>query len=824
MKPFHMFRNYLKTTYRNLAKHRTLAFINLAGLSISLAACMLIFVWIHYQLSFDRAVDGAENIYRVYPKILVNGNNFTSSMAPPPLADLLRKEFPEVLAATRIWKYNNLHVSNEENGRKDKIFNEEVYQADSSFFQIFNFKMLQGDPGQSMTRPFTVVVTKSTAIKYFGEEAFRNGEIPGKALNLTFGGWGKFPCKITGITEDVPANAHFHYKIIFSNVSDPWNQSQVWVDNTYYTYILLRSGTDPKVIESKIPAAIKSYLDPQLKKNFGTSYEELKAKGNYWEYKLQPLTSIHLQSNFERELEPGENIESVYMLGAAAVFLLFMACINYANLSTAGAIRRSKEIGVRKTLGSSKWDLAALVFAESAIIGAIAWGIASLLIALLIHPFQQLMKVQFPAGVFTNGLNWLVFILLFFVVSISGGIFPALQLPSINVVKAVKGNIQPGKKMMGFRSMLVILQFAIFIGLVICSLVVYKQLNYVRYKSPGFNKDNLLVISDPSTMLGKRANAFITELKKNANILSASVCLDYPGSGNDNFPISARYGAQPQDHLLANFSAGYDFLGTFGIQLVQGRDFDRQMDNDTLKRIILSEAAVKELGLHRPVGSFIDTKYLNSLDIKTTRYEVIGVAKDFNFQSFHKAIRPIAVFLNAEGPYICIKVRGGNVGSTLGFIQKTWQSYVPGAPFESHFLDETVNSLYKTESILSKVLALLTALVILVAVMGLTGLTLLTVQQRTKEVGIRKVTGASVNDVLLLFSKDYIKLGCVSFAMAAPLAFFVMTKWLQGFAYRTEVQWWMFIVPGLGAFAIAIGTICIQVMGVAKANPVKSLK
>jgi len=819
-----MFKNYLKTTYRNLAKNRVLAFINLAGLSVSLAACMLIFMWIHYQLGFDRTVRNADNIYRVYPRIFVNGNNFTSSMAPPPLADLLRKEFPEVLAATRIWKYNSLNVSNEENGRKDKTFNEEVYQADSSFFQIFNYKMLQGDPGQSMTKPFTVVITKSTAIKYFGEAAFRKGDIPGKALTLTIGGWGKFPCKITGITEDVPSNSHFHYKIIFSNISDPWNQSQVWVDNTYYTYILLRNGTDPKVIERKIPAAIKSFLDPQLEKNFGTSYEELRAKGNYWEYKLQPLTSIHLRSNFERELEPGENMESVYMLGAAAVFLLFMACINYANLSTAGAIRRSKEIGVRKTLGSSKRNITGLVFTESGIVGAIAWIIASLLIVLLIHPFQQLMKVQFPAGVFMNGLNWLAYILLFLVVSILGGIFPAVQLLSVNVVKAVKGNIQPGKKMMGFRSTLVVLQFGIFIGLVICLLVVYRQLNYVRYKSPGFAKDNIVVINDPSMMLGKKTGAFTAELKKNANIQSASACLDYPESGNDNFPISAKYGAQAHDHLLANFSAGYDFLKTFGIQLVQGRDFDRQMDNDTLKRIILSEAAVRELGLNNPVGSFINTKYLNSLDIQTTRYEVIGVAKDFNFQSFHKAIRPIAVFLNAQGTYVCVKMRGGEAASTLGFIQKTWQSFAPGTPFEFHFLDETVNNLYRTESILSNMLTILTVLVILIAVMGLTGLTLLTVQQRTKEVGIRKVAGASVKDILLLFSKDYIKLGCVSFAIAAPVAFFIMTRWLQAFAYRTAVPWWVFIVPGFGAFAIAIGTIWVQVMGAARANPVKSLR
>ena len=819
-----MLSNYLKTTYRHFAKHKTLTFIHLTGLSVSMAACTLIFIWIHYQLSFDRTLQNADNIYRVYPKILIKGNNFTSSMAPPPLADLLRREFPEVLAATRIWKYNSLAVSNEENGRKDKSFNEEVYQADSSFFQVFNYKILQGNPAASMTKPFTVVISKSTAIKYFGEEAFRNGSIPGKALMLTFGGWGKFPCKITGITEDVPDNAHFHYKIIFSNISDPWNTSQVWVDNTYYTYISLKNGTDPKTIESKIPAAISSYLDPQLKSNFGTSYKELEAKGDYWEYKLQPLTGIHLRSNFERELEPGDSIANVYILGVAAIFLLLMACINYANLSTAGSVRRSKEIGIRKTLGSSWLGIVRLVFTESAITGLAAWIIALILIALSIHPFGQLMKVHFPTGVLTDGLNWMIFTALFFMVSFLGGLFPAMHLPSVNVIKAVKGNVPLGRSVTGFKSALVIVQFSIFIGLVICSVAVYRQLNYLRYRSSGFNKENMIVISDPSMLLGKKTNAFVADLKQSTDVLSANACLDYPGSGNDNFPISAKFGTQMQDHLLANFSAGYDFLKTFDIRLVQGRDFSREMDNDTLKRVILNEAAVKELGFSAPVGSFIDTKYLNALRIQTTRYEVIGVTKDFNFQSFHKAIRPIAIFLNTEGSYICIKIKGGNIASTLSLIQKTWQSFVPAAPFEFHFLDDTVNRLYRTESVLSNVLAILTVLTIFVAIMGTTGLTLLTVQQRTKEIGIRKVIGASVKDILLLFSRDYIKLVGISFIIAVPIAFLAMQDWLQGFAYRTAIEWWIFAFAGLSALTITIGTISVQVISAAMANPVKSLR
>ena len=684
--------------------------------------------------------------------------------------------------------------------------------------------MLQGDPTASMTKPFTVVITKSTAIKYFGEQAFRNGSIPGKALTLMFGGWGKFPCKITGITEDVPDNAHFHYKIIFSNVSDPWNTSQVWVDNTYYTYILLKNGTDPQKLESRIPSAIRSYLDPQLLSNFGTNYADLKAGGSYWEYHLQRLTDIHLRSNFERELEPGENIANVYILGAAAIFLLLMACINYANLSTAGSIRRSKEIGMRKVLGSSRKELVSLVFTEIGLVGAMAWLMAFLLIVLLIYPFEHLMRVQFPPDVFTNGLNWMIFIALFFVVSLLGGLFPALQFPAIDIVKALKGRITPGRGIMGSKSTLVVVQFSIFIGLTICSISVYRQLSYFRNRWPGFNKENMLVISDPSMVLGKRAKAFITEIKRSPEVLAANTCVDYPESGYDNFPISARQGAQMEDRLLANFSAGYDFLKTFDIPLSQGRDFSEQLDNDTLKRVILNEAAVRELGLSSPVGSFIDTKYLNALHIETKRYEVIGVTKDFNFQSFHKAIRPIAIFLNTEGTYICVKIKGGNIAPTLSAIQKTWKSFAPEAPFEFHFLDATVNDLYRTETVLGNVLAILTVLTIFVAVMGITGLTLLTVQQRTREIGIRKVVGASAKDILLLFSREYVKLAGISFIIAIPIAFLALQSWLRGFAYHKPTEWWIFALAGLCALTIIIGTISIQVISAALTNPIKSLR
>lgn len=818
-----MFKNYVVTAFRNLFRHKALAFIYFGSLAVGLAVGTLILIWVHYQFSFDNNTSQAKDIYRVYPKILINGNNFTSSMAPPPLSGLLTREFPEVIATARVWKYNSSSVGLESIGEGQKIYNEEVYQADSTFFQVFGYSMLQGKANESLAKPNSVVITRSTAIKYFGEEAFKNDAVVGKSLLLNIMGW-KLTCKITGVSEDVPVNAHFHYKVIFSNITDPWYNSQVWVDNTYYTYALLRKGTDARALENKLVAAVKPHIDPQLQANFGTGYDALKTKGGYWEYKLQPVTDIHLHSDFERELEPGQSIGNVYILGAAAIFLLIMSCINYANLATANSIRRSKEIGVRKTLGSSRLKLMALVFTETGIISFVSWIMAFLLIIILFRPFQNMMRTELPRAVFFDPANWAIFIGLLIMTTFFGGVYPAFHLSSFNAVKAIKGKMKPGKQVLSFKGTLLVTQFVMFIGLIICAVFVNRQLNFLHDRSPGFNKDNVVILSDPGVQISKSADAFIADLKKDPKILSVNLCADYPNSGNDNFPISANYRAGASNHLIANFSTGYDFLHTFGIKLLQGRDFNRQMDNDTVQRVILNQAAVKELGIDKPVNSFIDTKYLNSLDIKTTRYEIIGVADDFNFKSFHKTIQPIAIFLRTWGPYIAVRIAGGHVTNTIDGIKKAWQRFVPGSPMEYHFLDETIDNLYKNEALLSNILEILTVLIILVAIMGLAGLTLLTVQQRTKEIGIRKVIGASSYNILLIFSKEYIKWVGVAFLLAAPITWLVMQKWLNTFAYRIHVDWWVFPIAGLLAVIITLLVVGMQTIKASNASPVKALK
>ena len=745
-------------------------------------------------------------------------------MAPPPLSDVLKTQFPEVIESTRIWTYDNNTVSNEEGGRKDKVFNEKhLYQADSSFFKIFDIKILQGDPKKILTLPFTIAITKETAIKYFSREEFEQNEILGKTLMLTFGGK-ENAYKITAITEDIPSNAHFHYNIIFSNNFDSWSKSTNWVDNTYYTYVLLRTGTNPSVLESKLPSIIRTNLDPQLRANFGTGYDQLKNQGDFWEFKLLPLADIHLHSNFDRELEPNGDSNSVTILSVVSILLILIACINYANLATAHSISRSSEIGIRKMLGSTITKLRWLIFTESVDITAIAWILSLIVIIACIHPFSILMDLHFPDKIFKNPITWSIFISIFLIVSILGGLYPAFYLSSFDVIKAIKGKITSGKRSNILKSALVIGQFTMSIGLAICARLVFQQLHLLREKSPGFDKENIMVISNPSGKLNRKESAFFNELKSQPGIISASICSDYPGNGSHNFPIATSRQNENADHLVTNFTVGYDFLKTFGISLTQGRDFSRDLDKAEDKRVILNEAAVREMNLKNPVNTYIETKYLNTLNIEPVTYKIIGVMKDFNFQSFHHIIRPIAIFLGESDEYICIRIRPGNIENTVNRLNSTWKSFSPATPFEFNFVDDKINNLYRSEFSLSRLLIILTGLIIFIAAIGLLGITQLMLLQRTKEIGIRKVLGAGFSNILFQLNKQCIVWIFISIIIAFPLSILIMNKWLLNFAYRIRIPVWVFIVITVVALLTTFLITGYHSVKAALQNPVKSLR
>ena len=819
-----MFHFNLKTFLRRTLKNKSYFFINMLGLTVGITSTILIFTWIHYELSYDKYHPGADRIYRVYSDIKMNGHDFTSSMAPPPLTFVLSHQLPEAAGCTRVWTYFNLTVTKKAEGFPDKVYNEKrVIQADSNFFDVFNYKLLAGDANTALVAPMTIVVSKNTAIKYFGKEAFEKGNVVGNKLTLTFDGWNG-ECKITGVSENTPANTHMPYDIIFSNISDPWSKSNDWIDNTYYTYLKLKPGADAKLAEEKISAVVEPYLRPQLEKSLSTNYAQMKQKGNYWNYRLQPLTDIHLYSNFDREIEPNGNITHLWILGLAALFILLIACINYANLSTANSIERSKEVGVKKTLGSSTGNLRLQFFIESVILSFLALILSVVLVNLLLAPFASLMQVNPSPQFLTSSFTWMLILIIFVTVAFLGGVYPALHISSFLPIEAIKGRVRLGNGFFNFRKVLITAQFSISIALLVSAMVVYWQLNYFLNKSSGFAKENVLILADPSQKLGENAQTLIESLKKQSAVINASICSDYPGSGGYLLPFSVRNRNENTEHVMTSFSGGFDFLKTFDIKLVEGRDFTKALDDKITNRIIINETARRLLGLKDPLGKHIVTRDLNDIHQKQNEFEIIGVVKNFNFESLHSEIKPMAISLNKAGTFISVRVQPGNLRSTVERVEAVWKKIAPGVPFEYGFVNDQVNRLYKTELVLSRLLTIITVLIIVIASLGLFGLTILLFQQRTKEVGIRKVLGASAGSIAILLSRDFLKLMVAAFLIASPIAWWAMHEWLQEFAYRISISWWMFLFAAMVAIVVALITISFQAIKAAIANPVKSLR
>ncbi len=819
-----MFQFSFTRFWRRALKSKSYFFINLLGLIVGITSTLLIFTWVHYELSYDKHQPDADRIYRVYSDIKMNGHDFTSSMAPPPLMNVLSNQLAEAEGCTRVWTYYNLSVSRKEDGRADKAFNEKrVIQADSNFFNVFNYKLLAGDAKTALLEPLTIVLTKDAAIKYFGKEAFDKGQVLGKKLNLTFDGY-DVGCKITGISENTPENTHMPYDIIFSNISDPWNKSNDWIDNTYYTYLKLKPGTDPQLAEAKIPSIVKPYLKPQLEKSLTSNYDEMGKNGNYWKYRLQPLTDIHLYSNFDREIQPNGNISHLWILGLAALFILIIACINYANLSTVNSIERSKEVGVKKTLGSSTNNLRGQFFVESMVMSLLSLAVSVVLVKLLLVPFANLMQTSLPLNFFSSGFSWLLILIIFVTVAFLGGLYPALHISSFNPIDALKGKVRLGSGFFNLRKALITVQFAISIGLLLGALVVYWQLDYFLNKTSGFDKESVVVLADPSQKLGDKVQPLIEELQKQSAVNTASISSDYPGSGGYLLPFSVRNRNESTEHVMTSFSAGFNFLNTFDIDILQGRDFKKELDDKISDRIIINEAARRMLDLKQPLGKRIVTRDLNDLHQRNHEFEIIGVVKNFNFESLHSEIKPMAISLNKRGTFISVRLKSKNLHQSLIAIETAWKRLAPAVPFEYSFVNDQVSRLYKTELVLSRLLTILTTLIIVIASLGLFGLTLLLFQQRTKEVGIRKVLGASANSIALLLSRDFLKLILVAFVIASPVAWWAMHQWLQGFAYRIDISWWMFLVAAFIVLFIALITISFQAIKAALANPVKSLR
>lgn len=799
-----MFRNYVKTAWRNLRKNRLFSFINILGLSIGIATFFIIMLYVQDEMSYDRFNKNADNIARVVFHANLNGGIINESVVMPPVAKTMKKDFPEVQDATRMLNMGTPKVK-----YKDKIFKDDRSAlVDPNFFSIFTLPMIEGDATKALQQPHTIVLTQTTAKKYFGNE-----NPIGKILEF-----GSSKDIVTGVIEDIPDNAHFHFDMFGSLVDFDDANADTWLSGGYHTYLLLKPHSDIKKIEARFPDMVAKYMGPQMQRQMGLTLNQFTSKGNSLGFALQPLKDIHLNSNTSNEFEPGGNVTYVYIFGGVAIFMLIVACINFINLSTAGASKRAKEVGVRKVAGSGKLQLISQFLSESILITFFALLIAFVLLRLALPAFNNISGKHLSFDV----KSILPFIGLGLLVGIIAGIYPAFYLSSFKPIAVLKGRLTTSHKSFGLRSGLVVFQFFISVALIIGTIVVYQQMKYIQNKDIGYSKEQLLTIPN-SYVLGKEERVYKQQMLQDPRIVNATIS-GYKPAGPSNYNNALAY-PQGNDNLVVSgneYNVDENYIPTFGMTMVSGRNFSKAFATDSTG-IILNETAAHALGWDNmsAVGKTIIRQ--NSNRGADVPFHVIGVVKNFNFKSLHEAISPLYMSLNPESGLI-FKIKTTDVAGLLATMKKNWDAYQTGEPFTYSFMDDLFSKTYSAEQKTGVILNIFSILIILVACLGLFGLVTYTAEQRTKEIGIRKVLGASITQVTQMLSKEFLKLVLIASFIAFPVAWWGMNKWLQSFAYRIDIHWWVFVVAGIAALLIALLTVSFQAIKAALANPVKSLR
>ena len=809
-----MIRNYLKIAFRNLTKYKFISFINLFGLTVGLTCCLLILAFILHELSFDKYQPNASRVYRVtrsFNNAETGALSLNLSTIAPPFGPLLENDFKEIENMTRVISNGQTTMKYEE-----KMFNEEnTYFADPDFFDFFKIDLLKGNPAKALGDPYSIMMTDVIANKYFGNEDPIN-----KTVRINFGNYIDF--KVTGIYKPFPSNTHFHPEMLisFNTLNDtliygPENLRSNWGSNNFFTYIRLPKDYNTKKLEAQFPA----FLDRHMTDEGGGP-----VKPHQWTaLSLQKLTDIHLTSHTDFEAEENGDIKRVYIFSAIALFILLIACINYMNLSTARSTLRAREIGIRKAVGAQRKEVIAQFLSESVLVSWIAMLFAFLLTWLLFPLLNKVSGQQLDISIL---LKWQIIIPILavpFIVGIVSGIYPALFMSSFQPVKVLKGLMKVGGGSISFRKVLVTLQFAISIILIISTAIVFTQMRYMQTKSLGFDREHIITIPYES-QLNDKYDAFRTELLSNSNIKNAGRSsriptgrlLDAMGarmiSGDTLAPVNAD---------IKFVSADQDFIDVYAVRILAGRGFSRDFSLDT-SAFLINDAAAKVLGFKTN-----DEALGKNFGYGNRMGKLIGVINDFHFESMHQRIAPLVLLVPQNaGNYrrISIKVSGTNIPAALSHIEKTWKNFLPDSPFQSTFLDENFERLYNAEQKQKTLLGIFASLAIFIACLGLFGLSAFAISQRIKEIGIRKVLGADVSTIVGLLSKDFLKLVGISALVAFPVAWYFMNNWLQDFAYRIAMPWWIFLVAGVMAAIIALVTISFQAIKAAIANPVKSLR
>jgi len=797
-----MFKNYLKIAWRNILKNKGIFSINIVGLALGIASCLIIMLFVVDELSYDRFNEKADDIVNVVFRAKVNGEEIKEGVVMAPVGKTLKQEFPEVLDATRIRNFGTPKIVVENQSYRDDKF----AFVDANFFNVFTLPIIDGDARNPLQEPNTAVITKAEAEKLFGAD-----NAIGKLFFLEDQ---EQPFRVTGIIDEVPRNSHFHFDIFASIEGLEEAKSDSWFNGDFFTYLLLKEGSDYKALEAKFPYVIKKYLGSKMLEQMGVPYEEF-TKENKIGFRIFPLTDIHLHADNAAysQLEQGGDIKYVYIFSAIALFMLLIACINFMNLSTATAVKRAKEVGIRKVLGSNKTQLRYQFLSESFIATAIAVVLATILVFISLPFYNQLSDKELQLDFLWQPVILVSLLLLTFLISLLAGGYPAFFLASFKPISALKNKFLGGNKDKGVRSGLVVFQFVVSAGLILATLVVNQQMQYIQNKDVGYERDQLLVIREAS-LLGNNQEVFKNELLKNPKVASISQSAFAPaGLSDNNQTMISKNGKFVRRMPVYNIDENY--IPTMGMQLVAGRNFSKEFGADSTN-VIINETAVQVLGLgENPLGSIVTTG--------GGPRTVVGIIKDFHFKSLHQPIDPLFMIYGSYGGLI-IKAKSTDMSGLITDANALWNGFNTDETFGYTLLDESYRQTYATEQKMGTLLNIFALLTILVACLGLFGLVTFTAEQRFKEIGIRKVLGSSVPEIMTMLSKDFLKLVFISFFIAFPLGYYLMDKWLQGFAYRIDIQWWLFVLAAIVTTAIAFGTIGWKSFKAATMNPVKALK
>ncbi|MBN1224221.1 MAG: ABC transporter permease [Candidatus Aminicenantes bacterium] len=797
-----MFKNYLKSAIRNVQRHRGYAFINITGLAIGMACCILITAYILRDISYDRFHEKADRIYRVVVDANVGGMTAKIAVSNTPLAPVLKKDYPEVLDVVRIDTLPRVLVKYQDR----QFYEDKIVFADASIFDVFSFPIIKGDTDSALSAAHTVVLTEDTAKKYFGNE-----DPVGKILNF----YDQYNFSVTGVVKNVPRNSHFSFDFLCSFESlyaRDRNEMEVWLNFNKYTYVLLQNGFDYRILEQKLPALVDRYMG-----------SDLKAIGGEIRYFLQPLRSIHLHSHLENEISGNSNILYIYIFSGIAFFIILIACINFMNLATARSAMRAREVGMRKVIGAARKDLVKQFLGESIFYSAVALIIALILVQIALPLFSALSGLELRMNY--GELPWLIpgLLGLTLLVGVAAGSYPALFLSSFQPAAVLKNAHKTGTGNFRMRSILVISQFVISVTLIIGTLIIINQLKFMKNKDLGFDKNNLLTVRIMDRKIRQSLDYVKTELQKLPGVASVSVSSSVPGEGVDVMPIVPEGFTEDQALLAERINVDQDVMASWGMEIVKGRNFSKDFASDPQEAVIINETAAKRFGWDDPVGKTVQAA--GDTPMQWEKKTVIGVVKDFHTDSLHKAIMPL--YLTNIPDYLdtlSIKLDSADTAQVLETIKDKWNAIDPGRPLDYSFLDQTFGSKYKVEERLSDIFASFTLMAIFIACLGLFGVASFVSEQRTKEVGIRKVLGASIPGIVALLSKNFIKLVLIANLIAWPIAYFAMTRWLEKFAYRASMNPWIFFLSGIATLFIAIITVSYQSIKASISDPVKAIK